>query len=164
MRILGIDPGLGTTGYAVLEGCGSRVQLLEAGTVSPDSRKPLEERLVTVYDGVKHVIEEFAPDALAVEDIYTRYRNPRTAIIMAHARGAVYLCAARMGLAVHAYPPRKVKLAVVGAGSATKWQVQKMIQTIFGLAEPPEPDDVADAAAVALCHARAAAGEAGAPR
>jgi crossover junction endodeoxyribonuclease RuvC len=164
MRTLGIDPGLGTTGYAVLDGAGSRPRLIEAGAVIPGKGKPLEQRILAVYRGVKKVIEEFSPDVIAVEDLFSHYRNPRTAIIMAHARGAVYLCAAEMGVPVCAYPARKVKQDVVGSGGATKRQVQKMIQTIFALAEPPEPDDVADATAVALCHARSAFGPQGARR
>jgi len=161
MRILGIDPGLATTGYAVLDGHGRSARLVEAGTVSSNRRKPLEERLGTIYTGIKHVMEEFAPEALAVEDLYSSYKNPRTAIVMGHARGVIYLCAGEMGLPVHAYPPRKVKLALVGSGAATKRQVQMMIQMVFKLDRPPEPDDVADAAAVALCHARIVAGQPG---
>jgi crossover junction endodeoxyribonuclease RuvC len=155
MRILGIDPGLQATGYGVLDGAGpgTRPRLVEAGVIRTRREDGLEARLVELRDGLAAVLGEFRPDAVAVEALYAHYKHPRTAILMGHARGVVYLAAADAGAAVASYNATQIKKSLVGSGHASKIQVQRAIQSAFGLAKPPEPADVADALAVALCHA-----------
>jgi len=152
VRILGIDPGLGCTGYAVvdLDAKGGPPRLVEAGAIRSDDQRPLPERLVQLHREVTEIIEELHPEVLAIEDLYSEYRFPRTALLMAHARGAICLAAAQQGLPVWNYPPSQVKSAVVGNGAASKEQVQAMVARIFCLAKVPTPNDVADAMAVAL--------------
>jgi crossover junction endodeoxyribonuclease RuvC len=150
MRILGIDPGLGTTGYGVVEQAEAGLRIREAGTVRSRPKDALPERLLTIYTGIYEILKEFAPDGVALEDLYTEYKFPRTALIMAHARGAVCLAAAQAGVPVWSFAAREVKNAVVGYGNASKEQVQDMIQQLFGLEERPRPNDVADAIALAV--------------
>jgi crossover junction endodeoxyribonuclease RuvC len=152
VRILGIDPGLGCTGYAVVEldAPGGAPKLVEAGAIRSDDQRPLPERLVQLHREVTAIIEELRPEALAIEDLYTEYRFPRTALLMAHARGAICLAAAQKGLPVWNYPPSQVKSAVVGHGGASKEQVQAMVTRVFCLPKVPTPHDVADAMAIAL--------------
>ncbi|MBI3946483.1 MAG: crossover junction endodeoxyribonuclease RuvC [Armatimonadetes bacterium] len=150
MRVLGIDPGLGTTGYGVVELTESGLRLCEAGTVRTRPRDPLPERLRALYEGISEVIRECRPAVIALEGLYSEYRFPRTAILMAHARGAVCLAAAHLDVPVASYPPAQVKNAVVGVGNASKAQVQGTVQRMFALADPPSPNDVADALALAV--------------
>ncbi len=152
MRILGIDPGLGCTGYAVvdLEGPHAEPTLVEGGALRSDEQAPLPERLVQLHREVSAIIGEFHPAAMALEDLYSEYRFPRTALLMAHARGAICLAAAQGGIPVWSYPARQVKSAVVGYGAASKEQVQEMVARLFHLTKVPTPNDVADAMAIAL--------------
>lgn len=152
MRVLGIDPGLGCTGYAVVdqEAAGGAARLVEAGAIRSNEKAPLAERLVQLHREVAGVIDEFGPAALALEDLYTEYRFPRTALLMAHARGAICLAAGQRGVPVWSYPARQVKVAVVGHGAASKEQVQAMVTRVFNLPRVPTPNDVADAMAIAL--------------
>lgn len=152
MRILGIDPGLGCTGYAVVDqdGPGGEARLVEAGAIRSDEKAPLAARLVQLHREVSAVISEFEPDAVAVEDLYSEYRFPKTAILMGHARGALILAAGLQERPVWSYPASQVKMAVVGHGGASKEQVQGMVTRIFKLARVPTPNDVADAMAIAL--------------
>jgi crossover junction endodeoxyribonuclease RuvC len=155
VRILGIDPGLNTTGYAVIEALDARPKLLEAGIIrSATSRAApdMAERLKTLYDGVLGVIDQFGTSSLAVEQLYAHYDHPRTAILMAHARGAILLAAAQRGLSVASYAATQIKKTVTGSGRAGKEQIQLAIVREFGLPQMPEPPDVADAIAIALCH------------
>ena len=154
MRILGIDPGLERTGYGVVElpaGAGSP-RLIEAGIIRTSPRDPLPARLMEIESGLAAVLSEFRPDAAAVEELYSHYAHPRTAILMGHARGIVYLTAAKAGVPVASYSATHIKKALVGSGHASKEQMQRAIQSMFRLKKPPEPPDVADALAVALCH------------
>ncbi|MFQ5896374.1 MAG: crossover junction endodeoxyribonuclease RuvC [Nitrospinota bacterium] len=152
-RVLGVDPGLVATGYCVLEMApGGAVRLLEGGVVRTPGEASLERRLKELHGGLREVVAEFQPEAVAVEALYAHYRHPRTAILMAHARGVVLLVAAEAAVAVESYAATQVKEALTGQGRATKRQVQQMVQRRLALARPPEPPDVADAAAVALCH------------
>jgi len=161
MRILGIDPGLQATGYGVLDACppgradgpAAHPGLVEAGLIRTRRDDDLAERLVEIRDGLAAVLAEFHPDAVAVEDLYAHYKHPRTAILMGHARGVVLLAAADAGATVASYNATKIKKSLTGFGHASKVQMQRAIQSAFGLAEPPQPADVADALAVALCHA-----------
>ena len=155
MRILGIDPGLERTGYGVVEvsaGAGAP-RLIEAGVVRTRAADPLADRLLEIESGLAAVLAEFKPEVVAVEELYSHYKHPRTAILMGHARGIVFLAAARAGVAVVSYSATNIKKSLLGAGHASKEQVQRVIQRLFTLAKAPEPPDVADALAVALCHA-----------
>ena len=149
--ILGIDPGLNTTGYGVIVVSTGKVRLLEAGVVKSRTRE-LAQKAKEIYDGVREVIEMFSPDVMAIEQLYTHYDRPTTAILMGHARGCICLAAAQSGIEVASYGATKIKKLLTGSGRATKDQVQRAIKLELGLDKYPDPPDVADALAVALCH------------
>ena len=149
---VGIDPGLGITGYGVLEYDGGKIALREAGCIRTKRTNPMEERLSEIFTGLNEVIEEFSPEEVIIEDLYSHYRHPKTAIIMGHARGAVFLSAANSRVPVKSYGATMIKKSLTGNGRASKIQVQQMIKNKLGLKEIPEPPDVADALAAALCH------------
>ena len=151
MRVLGIDPGTAATGYGIVEARGRSYRLLECGVVRTSADEALSVRLAAIHEGVLDVIERHAPDCLAVEGVFYR-KNARTAVILAHARGAAMLAGALRGLPVLEYPPAEIKNSVVGSGRATKDQVGYMVQKLLELAETPTPADAADGCAVALCH------------
>jgi crossover junction endodeoxyribonuclease RuvC len=154
-RILGIDPGLQVTGYAVIEARPKGPRVCEAGVVrSTEGRAPADmaQRLRVVYNGIVEVIEQFKPGVVVVEQLYAHYDHPRTAILMAHARGTIFLAAAQHNLPVFSYNATRIKKTVTGSGRASKQQVQHTIQRELGLPRLPEPPDVADALAAALCH------------
>jgi crossover junction endodeoxyribonuclease RuvC len=152
LRVVGVDPGLRITGYGVVDGMGSSFSLVEAGTCSSTESDEMAVRITSIYDDIFEVIEEAKPDAVAIEQLYAHYAHPRTAIVMGHARGAIMLAAAKCGVPVTSYAATMVKRSLTGNGHATKAQMQQMIQVTLGLNAPPEPPDVADALAVALCH------------
>ena len=159
MNILGVDPGLHTTGYGVIQIKGSRMSLLEGGAIKcGPSSDALEKRLASLYDGINEVLSEYRPQALALEEVYSHYAHPATAVIMGHARGVICLAAARSDVPVFSYASTRVKQCLAGSGRAAKAQVQRAIQARLGLSEPPEPNDVADALALAICHWQMAAG------
>jgi crossover junction endodeoxyribonuclease RuvC len=167
MRILGIDPGLQTTGYAVLESSPTGPKVCDAGVVrSAEGRDPADmaQRIKTLYDGVCEVLDEWKPGVMVVEQLYAHYEHPRTSILMAHARGAYFLAGAQRGIPVFSYASTKVKKLVTGNGHAGKEQMQYAIARELGLAGPPEPHDVADALAIALCHYFASGGIVGSAR
>lgn len=154
-RIFGVDPGLNTTGYAVIEAHAGGPRLVEAGMIRTAERRETPDmalRLKTLYDGVIEVIDQFGPKALAVEQLYAHYEHPRTAILMAHARGTILLAAGQRGLSVTSYAATRIKKAVTGSGRAGKEQMQLAMLREFRLPQMPEPHDVADALAIALCH------------
>lgn len=152
-RILGIDPGLHITGYAVLESAPRGPVVREAGVVRSDpGTKAMASRILAVYNGIVEVIDQFRPRVLAVEQLYAHYQHPRTAILMGHARGAILLAAAQREVAVVSYNATRIKKTVTGSGRASKDQIQRTVQRELGLGAVPEPPDVADALAVALCH------------
>ncbi len=151
-RILGIDPGLNTTGYGVLETHAGRLCLCEAGIVRGRTKDSLTARLNEVYDGVVDVISALKPDVMALEQLYSHYKQPRTAILMGHARGVICLAGAKAGIPVIHYSATQIKKVLTGNGRAPKWQMQQAIERELHLAAPPEPPDVADALAIALCH------------
>jgi crossover junction endodeoxyribonuclease RuvC len=154
-RILGIDPGLLVTGYAVLGTQGGAPLVCEAGVVrSAEGRSPTDmaRRVRVLYDGIVEVLEQFRPGVMVVEQLFAHYDHPRTAILMAHARGVVLLAAAQRDVPVHSYNATRVKKTITGNGRASKEQVQRTVQRELGLPQLPEPPDVADALAVALCH------------
>jgi crossover junction endodeoxyribonuclease RuvC len=153
MKILGIDPGLQTCGYALVDSDGSSDTLIEAGTVQTDSDAPLEARLNLIANDIESLLERFRPDFVAVEELYSHYDHPKTAILMGHARGVILQKCAQAKIEVKSFNATRIKKSLTGNGRASKQQVQKTIQTLLALAEPPEPDDVADAIAAALCCA-----------
>jgi len=129
---------------------------VEGGVSRPDPDQPLELRVQAIYRDIREVIEEFKPAAMALEDLHSKYEFPKTAILMGHARAAVCLAAAECDVPVAGYAPSRVKNAVTGSGAASKEQVQQAIVTHLRLASPPRPFDVADAFALAICHAMVA--------
>ena len=152
-RILGIDPGLHITGYGVLEVGAARPIVCEAGVIKPGPGKAdMATRVLAIYQGVVEVFEQFQPAAMAVEQLYAHYKHPRTAILMGHARGAVFLAAAQRGVPVVSYNATRIKKTITGSGRASKEQMQRTIQRELGLTQAPDPPDVADALAAALCH------------
>ncbi len=156
--ILGIDPALGTTGYGVVRDLGNRFEVIDAGIVRCDRRDTLESRLLELSKGITEVVEEFRPDCFAVEELYSHYERPTTAILMGHARGVILLAAATAGVPVHSYAATQIKKTLTGNGRASKSQMQFAVQHQLGLKQLPEPADVADAlaAAVTHCHHRLA--------
>lgn len=154
MLTLGIDPGTRTTGYGIIQNDGNSYTCVEYGAIRSHASLSPWECHVKIYDGIAHIISEHAIDAVAVESQFF-FKNPRTALRLGEARSAAVLPATRAGLPVAEYPPKRVKKAVVGRGSATKEQVQHMIQSLLGLKEKVTPEDAADALAIALCHIHA---------
>jgi crossover junction endodeoxyribonuclease RuvC len=150
VRILGIDPALRTTGYGVIESARASVRLIEAGIVAPRNGATLEQRLCELHAGITEVIGQTRPDSIVIEELYTSYRNPTTAVLMAHARGVLCLAAAQAGIAVQTLGHARVKRALVGSGSARKAQINAMVTHLLGLRTAPKPDDVSDALALAL--------------
>lgn len=155
MRILGIDPGTRLTGYGCLDLADGAVEpaVAEAGVIRLDPGQPLDARLVTLHEELTALIDRLKPDRLAIEKLYAHYAHPRTAIIMAHARGVIILAAQLAGLAINHLPSTEVKKSVTGHGHASKEQMQRAVATRCRLAQPPRPTDVADALAIAYCDA-----------
>lgn len=151
-RILGVDPGLNITGYGVLEPTSAGPRLVEAGMLRGGDRGPMAPRVEAIWQGITEVITTLRPMALALEALYAHYKHPRTAILMGHARGVICLAGAQAGIPVVSYSATQVKRILTGSGRADKGQVQRAIQRELGLPRLPEPADVADALAVALCH------------
>jgi crossover junction endodeoxyribonuclease RuvC len=153
LRILGIDPGLNLTGYAVLERQPAGPKVIEAGVVRGNTKEnSLAQRLGEIYDGVADVIAALKPNAMALEQLYSHYEHPRTSILMGHARGVICLAAAKARIEVTNYSATQIKKVLTGNGRAPKSQMQAAIQRELLLARLPEPADVADALAIALCH------------
>ena len=152
MRILGIDPGLITTGYGLIDVCQGVPSLLEGGVVRAPTKLPIEKRLATIFYGIQEILLEFKPDAVALEEVHTQYERPMVAVMMGHARGAICLAAAVNQTPVFSYAPTHVKSALTGNGRASKEQIRRMVQLTLSLKTCPEPLDVSDALAIALCH------------
>lgn len=149
---LGIDPGTARLGYGLIRG-GLQPKLIDAGLIETWPDEPMPDRLVTLYEGVQELLEEFEPDVLAVEQLFFA-RNVTTAISVGQARGVVILAAAQAKVPVFEYTPSEIKQAVTGYGKADKPQMQEMVRMILNLKSVPRPDDAADALAVAICHAQ----------
>jgi crossover junction endodeoxyribonuclease RuvC len=150
MRILGIDPGLGTTGYGVIEARGFKV--VEAGVIRTKANTPIQERIKKIFDEITGIIKEHKPSVLVLEKIYSHYKHPTTSILMGHARAMACLVCGKFGIKLVSYPSTRIKKVVTGNGHASKVQVQRMVQTILKLKAAPEPVDVSDALAMALCY------------
>ena len=150
MRVLGIDPGTATTGYAVVEEREGRLLLVAIGIISTPAKTPLPSRLQQIYSSLRGVVTDYSPTISAVEELFFS-RNAQTAMAVGHARGVTLLALADAGLKIMEYTPMQVKQAVTGYGTADKHQVQQMVKMLLDLPEIPKPDDAADAAAVAIC-------------
>jgi crossover junction endodeoxyribonuclease RuvC len=153
MIILGIDPGLQVCGYAVVEHTLLDNKLIEAGVFRTDGKRELAERLCQIAGDIEQVLKAHKPDAVAVEQLYAHYKHPRTAILMGHARGVILQKAAEAEASVKSFSATRIKKSLTGNGRASKNQMQRAIQTVLALPDVPEPPDVADAIAIALCCA-----------
>ncbi len=153
--VLGIDPGTAITGYGLVWGESGDLRLVDYGVITTPSDKSQPQRLQEIYRQLTALIQERQPAEAAVEKLFFS-RNVRTALSVGQARGVVLLAIANAGIAVHEYTPLEVKQAVVGYGRATKEQVQEMVKVLLGLDTVPQPDDAADAIAVAICHIHSA--------
>ena len=153
--VLGIDPGVANTGYGVVASYQGRLVALDGGVIETAPGQEAAARLASIHAGVARLIDDYRPDALAVEDLYFG-ANARSAFAVGQARGVVLLAAGQRRVLTASYTPQQVKGAVCGSGKADKDQVQRMVQALLGLAELPRPDHAADALAVAICHANAA--------
>jgi len=149
---LGIDPGYEIVGYCFIDVSGSSTKLVEAGTVRTKKEENFPKRLLKIYNEISNLIEKYKPSEMAIETLYF-FKNAKTAIEVGEARGIILLIAAMKNLGIFEYTPYQVKIAVTGYGKATKNQVQEMVKVLLGLKKKLKPDDVADAAAIAICHA-----------
>ncbi|MBQ5740161.1 MAG: crossover junction endodeoxyribonuclease RuvC [Oscillospiraceae bacterium] len=155
MRILGIDPGIAIVGFGLIEAERANVQMLQYGAITTEAHQPLSHRLVQIESDLRQLIEQFKPDAIAVEELFFS-NNITTGIAVAHGRGVILCTAEKCGVPLFEYTPMQVKQAVVGYGLAEKKQVMDMVKRLLKLKAVPRPDDAADALAIAICHARSA--------
>jgi len=155
MIILGIDPGYAIVGTGVVDYHGNSFKLMEASAITTQAHTPFDQRLLEIHRGIAKRIAEHKPAAMAIEKLFFN-TNTTTAIDVAQARGVILLAAAQAGVPVFEYTPLQVKQSVVGYGRADKRQVQDMLKLLLHLSAAPKPDDVADALAIAICHAHSA--------
>lgn len=153
MRILGIDPGLQVCGYACLDTSREQNRLIEAGVMRTPAGLPIEARLNQIAEDTESLLRTFKPDVVAVEELYSHYAHPKTAIMMGHARGVILQKCAQEAVEVRSFSATRIKKSLTGNGRASKEQVQRTIQTLLSLPMLPEPNDVADAMAAATCCA-----------
>ena len=153
MRILGIDPGYGITGFGLIEADRGNSRLLQCGAITTPAGMDFSARLEIIYEDMRQLLQTAKPDAVAIEELFFG-QNVTTGLGVAQSRGVILLAIRQAGLEVTSYKPMQVKQAVVGYGNATKHQVQDMTRRLLGLSAMPKPDDAADAIAIALCHAR----------
>jgi crossover junction endodeoxyribonuclease RuvC len=150
--ILGIDPALGVTGYGLINQRAGGAEVVDAGVIRCRRDRPLAVRLSELCEGITEVLSEHRPDCFAIEELYSHYERPTTAILMGHARGVILLAAAQHGLEVFSYAATRIKKTLTGNGRAPKSQMQFAVKHQLGLDQLPEPADVADALAIALTH------------
>ncbi len=155
MRILGIDPGIATIGFGVIDSVGSRQTLVTYGVIKTEAKTPLSSRLDRIFSDIEEILATFKPDAVAIEELFFN-TNITTGISVSHGRGVILLACYRFGVEIFEYTPLQVKQAVVGYGRAEKNQVIDMVKRLLKMQNPPRPDDAADALAIALCHSRSA--------
>ena len=155
MRVLGIDPGIATIGFGVVESEKNRHTLIKCGVISTPAHTSLSSRLEQIYDDMLSILELFQPDAVSIEELFFN-TNITTGIAVAHGRGVILLACRKAGVQVYEYTPLQVKQSVVGYGRAEKRQVMDMVRRLCQLPAAPKPDDAADAVALAICHARSA--------
>lgn len=151
MKILGIDPGIGRTGWGIIEAQRAKLKAQSYGCIETAVKDPLAARLQALYEGLVFIIEEYEPEALAIEELFFN-TNAKTAMVVGQARGVVLLLASQKRLSVAVYTPLQVKIATTGYGRAEKAQVGQMVKTILKLPAIPKPDDTADALAIAITH------------
>jgi len=156
VRIVGIDPGSGRTGYGCVETDGRRHRLMLCGAITPPRDARLPERLARIHRDLTDILSRCRADCVAIEDLF-HAANVRSALTLGHARGVAMLAAVEAGCPIVAYTPTAVKRSVVGYGRAEKHQIQRMVKLLLGLDKVPSPHDVADALAVAICHAHSLA-------
>ena len=147
---MGIDPGLGTTGYGVLRFLSGSIELLDGGTIRSSANDPLPERLNELYCGMLEILDKYSPVVMGLEKIYAHYKHPATAIKMGHARGVLSLAAVRRKVRIVSLPSTRIKKLVTGNGRASKEQVSGMVRHLLGLTVEIKPDDVSDALAIAI--------------
>lgn len=152
MRILGIDPGIGKCGWAVIEEKNNKLKAISYGCIETSSKKQAPERLEEIYQEINKIIKKHSPDALSIEELFFN-TNAKTAFVVGQARGVILLAASQQGLDISIYTPLQVKIAITGYGKAEKNQIGKMVKTILLLKDIPKPDDTSDALAVALTYA-----------
>ena len=152
MTILGIDPGIASTGYGIIHVCNGQARTEVYGEIDPKAETTFPQRLNRIYEGISEVITAYKPDHIAIEDVFYS-KNIRSTLTIGQARGVAILASVRAGINISEYAPREVKRAVVGSGAASKEQVQFMVKKLLGLDDSPLTGDAADALAVALCHA-----------
>ena len=150
MRILGIDPGLNITGYGIIED--KKFKLIEAGVIRTKTGTTIQARITKIFDEISEIVDEHRPDVLVLEKIYSHYKHPTTAILMGHARAMACLVCGKFNVELINYPSTRIKKAVTGNGHASKYQVQRMVQSLLKLKAPPEPVDVSDALAMAISY------------
>ena len=153
MRIIGIDPGIATIGFAVLDADRSNYQLLQCGVITTPAHTSLSSRLDQIYQDLRQLLDAFHPDAVSIEELFFN-TNITTGIAVAHGRGVILLACHQAGVKIYEYTPLQVKQSVVGYGRAEKKQVMDMVRRLCRLKSAPKPDDASDAVALALCHAR----------
>ena len=150
MLILGIDPGLGATGYGIIDD--GTFRLVEAGVIRTQAKTPIQDRIEKIFDEIAGIIREHRPGVLVLEKIFSHYKHPTTAILMGHARAMACLVCGKFDVKLVNYPSTKIKKAVTGNGHASKHQVQRMVKDILKLKKAPEPPDVSDALAMAISY------------
>jgi crossover junction endodeoxyribonuclease RuvC len=155
VRVLGIDPGTAITGWGIVEGDGDEVRLIAGGAITTAAGTPLPQRLQTIYRELTTIIEQWRPEASAIEELFFS-KNAKTALAVGHGRGAAMLALANANLPITEYKPLEVKQAITGYGGADKQQMQQMVKLLLSLDDIPRPDDAADALAVAICHLHSA--------
>jgi len=153
MRILGIDPGTTVTGYGVLDSEDDEIALIDFGALVVPERSSTGERLSFLYNGLMEIIQRHQPDAVAVEQPFVS-KNVRSAMAIGRAQAVALLAAAGRGIPTHEYTPAQIKQCVANYGASSKEQIQEMVRLQLGLSQVPQPDDAADALAVAICHLR----------
>lgn len=152
MRILGIDPGIGRCGWAVVENKGQKLKAISYGCLETSPKKKIEKRLEEIHSEILAIIKKYAPNEMSIEELFFN-TNAKTAFVVGQARGVILLAASEKGLPISIYTPLQVKIAITGYGRAEKAQVGKMVKAILALKEIPKPDDTTDAIAIALTHA-----------
>lgn len=157
MRILGVDPGLRATGYGVIEvsfkTSKNKPILLGAGVIRTQPKNSLFKRVASIYRQIKEILEEYRPKVVVLEELYSHNLHPSTAILIGHARGVISLAAEEKKIPIVGYTSSRIKKALLGQGAASKGQLQRMVQNLLKLSQPPKPQDTSDALALALAHA-----------
>ncbi len=151
MRILGIDPGLVQTGFGIISVIKNKTSMVDYGVVKPSTSDELPQRLLTIFNDIQHIIQDYKPTVMAIEEVFYG-KNVKSALLLGQARGSAIVAGSGMKLPVYEYSARKIKQSITGNGNAHKEQVQFMVKAQLNMSELPEPIDASDALAIALCH------------